>query len=142
MTVLADSRVIPAGQGEPLDVGVDVDAFMQDQRAAALVVVQDGKIRLEKYGLDFTSAGRWTNFSVAKSITSTLLGAAIQDGYINSVDEMVSDYIPGLKGSVYDTVTIQQLMTITSGVKWNEDYADTKGCIKELWLRLSVVEFE
>ncbi|WP_022951298.1 serine hydrolase domain-containing protein [Leucothrix mucor] len=131
MTVLADSRVIPAGekvyplpQGEPLDVGVDVDAFMQDQRAAALVVVQDGKIRLEKYGLDFTAAGRWTSFSVAKSITSTLLGAAIQDGYINSVDEMVSDYIPDLKGSVYDTVTIQQLMTMTSGVQWNEDYAD------------------
>ena len=133
MPVLAKSRIIPAGEnvyplpaGEPLGLGMDVDAYMQDQRAASLVIVQDGKIRLEKYALEFSGEGRWTSFSVAKSITSTLLGAAVQDGYIRSIDEMVSDYVPDLKGSVYDTVTIKQLMTMTSGVKWNENYADPK----------------
>jgi CubicO group peptidase (beta-lactamase class C family) len=130
---LAKSRVISAGKnvyslpkGAPLDVGIDVDAYMKDQRTAALIIIQDGKIRLEKYGLDFGGDGRWTSFSVAKSFTSTLVGAAIKDGYIKSINDKVSDYIPDLKGSVYDDVTIKQLLTMTSGVKWNEDYADPK----------------
>ena len=130
---ISKSRIISAGknvhplhQGQLLDIGVDVDAYMKDQRIAGLVIVQDGKIRLEKYGLDFSVDGRWTSFSVAKSITSTLVGAAIKDGYIKSIDDKVSDYIPHLKGSVYDDVTIKQLVTMTSGAKWNEDYADPK----------------
>jgi len=119
-------NVYPLPKGAPLDVGIDVDAYMKDQRTAGLVIIQDGKIRLEKYGLDFSGDGRWTSFSVAKSFTSTLVGAAIKDGYIKSIDDKVSDYIPDLKGSVYDDVTIKQLLTMTSGVKWNEDYADPK----------------
>jgi CubicO group peptidase (beta-lactamase class C family) len=119
-------KVYPLPKGAPLDVGIDVDAYMKDQRTAGLVIIQDGKIRLEKYGLDFSGDGRWTSFSVAKSFTSTLVGAAIRDGYIKSIDDKVSDYIPDLKGSVYDDVTIRQLLTMTSGVKWNEDYADPK----------------
>lgn len=122
--ISADKNVYPLPKGAPLDVGIDVDAYMKDQRTAGLVIIQDGKIRLEKYGLDFSGDGRWTSFSVAKSFTSTLVGAAIKDGYIKSINDKVSDYIPDLKGSVYDDVTIRQLLTMTSGVKWNEDYAD------------------
>ncbi|PKN70563.1 MAG: serine hydrolase [Deltaproteobacteria bacterium HGW-Deltaproteobacteria-12] len=131
--LLTKSRVISAGKvvytlpkGPSLNVGIDVDAYMKEQRTAGLVIIQDGKIRLEKYGLDFSGEGRWTSFSVAKSFTSTLVGAAIKDGYIKSVNDKVSDYIPDLKGSVYDDVTIRQLLTMTSGVQWNEDYADPK----------------
>jgi Beta-lactamase class C and other penicillin binding proteins len=131
--LLSKSRIISTGKdvyplpkGAPLDVGIDVDAYMKDQRTAGLVIIQNGKIRLEKYGLDFSGNGRWTSFSVAKSFTSTLVGAAIKDGYIKSIDDKVSDYIPDLKGSVYDDVTIKQLLTMTSGVKWNEDYGDPK----------------
>jgi len=124
--ISAGKNVYPLPKGAPLDVGIDVDAYMKDQRAAGLLIIQDGKIRLEKYGLDFSGDKRWTSFSVAKSFTSTLVGAAIKDGYIKSIDDKVSDYIPDLKGSVYDDVTIKQLLTMTSGVKWNEDYADPK----------------
>ena len=67
---------------------------------------------------------RWNSFSVAKSITSTLVGAAIQDGYVRSLDDPVTRYIEALRGSAYDDVTVRQLLTMTSGVKWNEDYAD------------------
>ena len=107
-------------------MGIDVDAYMKEQRTAGLVIIQDGKVRLEKYGLDFSGDGKWTSFSVAKSMTSTLVGAAIKDGYIKSIDDKVSAYIPDLKGSVYDDVSIAQLLTMTSGVKWNEDYGDPK----------------
>lgn len=129
--LLSKSRVITAGnnpyplpEGVPLELTTDVDAFMESQRTAALVIVQDGKVRLERYGLDFGPEGRWTSFSVAKSFTSTLVGAALKDGSIRSIEDKVSDYIPDLRGSAYDNVTIRQLLTMTSGVKWNENYAD------------------
>jgi CubicO group peptidase (beta-lactamase class C family) len=131
LPVLAKWRVVQAGgtplplpPGPPLKLGLDLDAYLDSQRIAGLVVVQDGKVRLERYGLGFDAAGRWTSFSVAKSITSVLVGAAIRDGYIRSMDDKVSDYIPDMKGSAYDDVSIRQLLTMTSGVRWNEDYAD------------------
>jgi CubicO group peptidase (beta-lactamase class C family) len=123
-TVKAGGAVHAFGKGEPLPLHLDIDAYLASQRAAGLIIVQDNKIRLEKYALDYTASGRWTSFSVAKSFTSTLAGAALRDGYIQSLDDKVSKYVPGLKGSVYDDVTIRQLLTMTSGVKWNEDYSD------------------
>lgn len=131
MEKLVDYNEIKAGDnavalpmGEPFDI--DVTQYMKDQRTAGLLIIQDGKIRMEKYGLNFNKEGRWTSFSVAKSFTSTLVGAAIKDGYIKSIDDKVSDYIAGLKGSAYDDVTIEQLLTMTSGVAWTEDYTDPK----------------
>ena len=118
--------VFPLSKGTPLTIATDVDAYMKAQRTAGLVIIQDGKVRMEKYGLDFGPDGKWTSSSVAKSFTSTLVGAAIKDGYIKSIDDKVSAYIPDLKGSAYDDVTIAQLLTMTSGVKWNEDYEDPK----------------
>lgn len=122
--IAAGDRVFPLPEGEPLVIATDVDAYMQEQRTAALVIIQDGKVRLERYGLDFDADGRWTSFSVAKSFTSTLVGAAIRDGFIKSIHDPVSDYIPDMKGSVYDGVSIRQLLTMTSGVRWDEDYED------------------
>jgi len=131
LSLLAKSRVVPAGAtprplppGPPLKLALDVDAYMAGQRSAALLVVHDGKLRLERYGLGFDASGRWTSFSVAKSITSTLVGAAIRDGFIRGMDDKVSDYLPEMKGSAYDDVSIRQLLTMTSGVKWNEDYGN------------------
>jgi CubicO group peptidase (beta-lactamase class C family) len=122
----AGDKVYPLSKGAEFKSGVDVDAYMKAQRTAGLVIIQDGKIRLEKYGLDFDGNGKWTSFSVAKSLTSTMVGAAIKDGYIKSLDDKVTQYIPEMKGSAYDDVTIAQLLTMTSGIKWNEDYEDPK----------------
>ncbi len=129
---LAEARVIEAGDatyplpdGEPLDLGsFDMDAFMQRQNAAGVVVLHDGKVVLERYGLDFSADGKWTSFSVAKSLTSTLVGAALMDGDIESLDDPVSKYLPAMRGSAYDDVTVRQLLTMSSGVKWNENYSD------------------
>lgn len=117
------NKPFPLPQGKPLDIP-DIDKYMASQRSAGIVIIQGGKIRFERYGLDFSAQGRWTSFSVAKSFTSTLVGAAIQDGYIKSLEDKVSTYIPGLRGSAYDDVTVRQLLTMSSGVKWNEDYED------------------
>jgi len=122
--IAAGEAAYPLPEGAPLDLGLDLDAYLSIQRNVSLVIVHDGKVRLERYGLGFHADGRWTSFSVAKSLTSTLVGAAIKDGHIKSLDEPVSTYIAELKGSAYDTVTIAQLLTMTSGIAWNEDYED------------------
>ncbi|MES2337635.1 MAG: serine hydrolase domain-containing protein [Pseudomonadota bacterium] len=130
------SRVRPLPAGRPLPIPTaDVDAFMASQNVAGLIVVQDGKVRLERYARGLTREGRWTSFSVAKSFTSTLVGAAIRDGFIRSVDEPVTRYIPELVGSGYDGVTIAQLLTMTSGVRWNEDYTDPKSDVAAMFSR-------
>ena len=121
--VTASPTPLPLPAGRPLVIP-GIDAYMATQQTAGLVIVQDGKIRFERYGLGFDASGRWTSFSVAKSFTSTLVGAAIQDGYIGSLEDKVSRYIPGLRGSAYDDVTVRQLLTMSSGVRWNEDYED------------------
>ncbi|WP_421836553.1 serine hydrolase domain-containing protein [Novosphingobium sp.] len=123
--IAASDHPLPLQAGKPLTVP-GIDDYMASQRAAGLVIVQDGKVRLERYGLGFDAKGRWTSFSVAKSFTSTLVGAAIKDGYIKSLDDKVSQYIPDLKGSAYDDVSVAQLLTMSSGVRWNEDYEDPK----------------
>jgi CubicO group peptidase (beta-lactamase class C family) len=125
-TIAAGGTAYPLPEGLPLQLETDVDAYMKAQRTSALVVVLDGKVVLEKYALGFTPDGKWTSFSVAKSLTSTLVGAAIKDGAIDSIDDPVTKYIKGLKGSAYDDVSVGQLLTMTSGVKWNEDYTDPK----------------
>jgi CubicO group peptidase (beta-lactamase class C family) len=123
-------KPMPLPSGEPLAIP-GVDDYMARQNTAGLVVVQDGKIRFERYGLGFDANGRWTSFSVAKSFTSTLVGAAIQDGYIASLEDKVSRYIPDLRGSAYDDVTIRQLLTMSSGVRWNEDYEDPRADVAQ-----------
>jgi CubicO group peptidase (beta-lactamase class C family) len=115
----ASLNVVQVG-GQPFDL----TAYMASEKTAGILVLQDGRVRLESYGLGYGPNGRWTSFSVAKSVTSTLVGAAVKDGAIKSLDDAVTRYIPGLRGSAYDQVSVRQLLTMTSGVKWNEDYTD------------------
>jgi CubicO group peptidase (beta-lactamase class C family) len=122
--ITAGGTVHPLPAGKPL--AIDVAAYMTSQRNAGLLIMQDGRIRLERYALGYDQQGRWTSFSVAKSFTSSLVGAALRDGAIRSLDDKVSTYIPDMKGSAYDDVTVRQLLTMTSGVRWTEDYADPK----------------
>jgi CubicO group peptidase (beta-lactamase class C family) len=103
-----------------------IDAFMKDNRISGVIAIKDGTVILEKYALGRKPTDRWTSFSVAKSVTATLIGAAVKDGYITSIYDPITKYIPELKGSAYEDVSLRRVMTMTSGVKWNENYADPK----------------
>jgi CubicO group peptidase (beta-lactamase class C family) len=111
----------------------DFSRFMNVQRVRGVLVLQDGKLRLERYAPPHSAATRWNSFSVAKSITSTLVGAAIKDGYIQSLDDPVTRYIGALRGSAYDEVSVRQLLIMTSGVKWNEDYTDVNSDVARMY---------
>ncbi len=129
-SVTASPTPLPLPAGQPLEIP-GIDEYLRQQNTAGLVILQDGRVRFERYGLGFDAAGRWTSFSVAKSFTSTLVGAAIQDGHIKSLEDKVSAYLPGLRGSAYDDVTVRQLLTMSSGVRWNEDYEDPEADVAQ-----------
>ena len=108
-----------------------VDEFVQQQHVAGLIVVKDGAIVYERYELGNTAETRWISYSVAKSVTSLLVGAALHDGYIDSVEEKVSDYIPKLRDSAYAQTSIRNALQMASGVAWNEDYTDPESDISQ-----------
>jgi len=124
-----------------------IDDYLADQSVAGLLVIKNGKIVFERYRLGNTEETIWMSYSVSKSVTSMLIGAAIRDGYIKSVDEKVTDYLPRLKGSAYDQSSIRDLMQMSSGVRWNEDYADRQSDLNKLnssltgWYTVNLYEY-
>ncbi|MFL2838365.1 MAG: serine hydrolase domain-containing protein [Pseudohongiellaceae bacterium] len=101
-----------------------LDDYMVNNHTGGVLVIEDGELLLERYGLGNDEQTLWISFSVSKSVTSMLLGAAIKEGYIQSVNDPVSDYLPRLRGSSYDAVSIRDVLQMASGVEWNEDYTD------------------
>ena len=101
-----------------------LDDFFEHNKIAGFMVVKGDRVLVERYLLGHDEDTRWISYSIAKSVTSMLIGAAIRDGYILSVDEPVTDYLPRLRGTPYDGVTIQNVLQMASGVEWNEDYVD------------------
>jgi CubicO group peptidase (beta-lactamase class C family) len=101
-----------------------IDDYMDLNNTAGIIAIKKGKVILERYKLGNDAESRWISFSVAKSVVSMLIGAAIKDGYITSLDDPVVDYLPRLKGSTYDGVTVRNILNMASGVRWNEDYSD------------------
>jgi CubicO group peptidase (beta-lactamase class C family) len=102
----------------------DLHEVLSLNRIGGLLIVQDGAIRYEKYLLGNDETTRWMSMSVVKSITAMLIGAAIQDGSIGSVDDPVVRYLPRFAGSAYEGVSIRHLLMMASGVQWNETYTD------------------
>jgi CubicO group peptidase (beta-lactamase class C family) len=106
--------------GKPFDL---ID-YMALNRVTALLMLKDGKIAYEDYEMGNTEQTRWMSMSMAKSITSSLVGAAIQDGHIKSIDDPVTEYVARLRGSAYEGVSIRYLLQMASGVKWDETYTN------------------
>jgi len=111
-------RALPPGD----PISVDASAYMETENVAGVLVIQDGRIRLEHYGLGLGERDHWVSFSMTKSLTSTLVGTALKSGAIGSLEDPVTRYLPALAGGGYDGVNVRQLLTMTSGVRWNEDY--------------------
>ena len=104
----------------------DLYDYLATDRVAGMLVLKNGEIAFEDYEPGTGPDTHWISFSMAKSITSTLVGVALADGSISSLDDPVVRYVPALKGSAYDGVSIRQILTMSSGVHWDETYTDPK----------------
>jgi CubicO group peptidase (beta-lactamase class C family) len=98
--------------------------YMSVNRVSGLLVLKNGKSVLERYELGNTENTHWMSMSVVKSMSSTLVGAAIKDGYIKSIDDPITKYLPKLVGSAYEGVTVKNLLQMASGIKWDETYTN------------------
>ncbi len=98
--------------------------LMDQNNVAGLIASVNGEVVLERYGLGLKESDCWSTMSTVKSMTALLVGAAIHDRSIGSLDDTIVSYLPNLRGTAYTDVTIRHLLTMSSGVGWNEDYED------------------
>lgn len=97
-----------------------VDDLLARQRITGLLVIQDGRIVLERYQYDRHAAHRLASFSMAKTVTALLVGIALREARIASLDDTAETYAPELKGSAWGPVTLRNLLRMSSGVKWSD----------------------
>ena len=126
---------------QPMDLGrvtyavagesFSISDFTAMASQVGLIVVKDDDVLYEHYAPGNDRDSQWMSFSVTKSVTSMLVGAAIKDGYIQSVDEPVVNYLPRLRGTGYENTTIRNVLNMASGVRWNEDYADPESDVSK-----------
>lgn len=129
-TVAAGAQVQPLPsmpvslEGEYMigEARLDLEGALEATHTNALVVLKDGNLVYETYRNGSDENTRFLTFSVAKSYVSTLIGLALADGHIKSLDDKVTDYLPEMKGNGYDGPTIRDLLQMRSGVDWLEVY--------------------
>lgn len=97
--------------------------YLDYTHTGSLLVADHGKVRFEEYYRGETEADRHISFSVAKSFISAAFGVAVSEGKID-IQKNADDYVPMLKGSGYEGVRIKDILQMSSGVKFNEDYGD------------------
>ncbi len=113
------------------DFSFSIDAATYDlydvlalNRVAAMAIVKDGGAIFEEYFMGNDASTRWMSMSIAKTITVMLIGTAIEDGYIASIEDSIIKYLPEFAGTAFSEVTVQHIIEMTSGVAWNETYTD------------------
>jgi CubicO group peptidase (beta-lactamase class C family) len=109
-----------------------IQRYLDENPTTGLLILKDGRILFEAYQYDRTEQHRFTSFSMAKTITSMLVGIAIRDGAIRSIDDRSEAYVPELKGTVYGETPLRHLLTMSSGVAFTEDYSGTDD-VTRLW---------
>ena len=108
------------------------DDFVTSIDTSALLVLRDGSVRIERYFLTGGPDVQWISWSVAKSFISALVGIAVNEGVIASIDDAITDCVGTLKGSAYDGVSICNVLQMSSGAWWNEDYSDPSAEVHRL----------
>jgi len=142
------NRVIKAGNPQPWEISdeynsvqlpTDIEDKMAVYEPVAFLVIRDQKIVYEEYWEGYSSNSISSSFSAAKSIVGLLIGAAIDDGYIKSIDQKVADFIPSFKKGRKQNIRIRDLLTMSSGLDWNEAYSSLFSLFKPVFSDDSVV---
>lgn len=103
------------------------EKFLKKNKTVAFLIIRNDTIHYENYFSGYGKENIVPSFSMAKSVTSILIGCAIDDGLIKSVNEPITNYIPELTKGEFSKVTIKHLLQMTSGIKYNESYINPFG---------------
>lgn len=118
-----DGPISPLPQGAPMALPPGTEDWIARRNVTALVVLQGGQLRHESYHLGTGPEDLRISWSVAKSVLASLFGTVLAEGKV-ALDDPVVQHAPMLAGSAYDGVTVRQVLTMSSGVAFNEDYLD------------------
>ena len=99
-----------------------LEAYHKATKTVAFLVIQNDSVLHEKYYNGYSSVSKSNSFSVVKSMVSALLGKAIMDGHVKSLDQKVKDFVPEIQGPYADQVTLGDLSSMASGMQWDEKY--------------------
>ena len=124
--------VSPLPAGPTYDLPADVDRWIVDRNVTGLVVLHDGQMVHESCYLGTDADDLRISWSVAKSFLSALVGVLVEEGAIGSLDDQVTDYAPSLAGSAYDGTTLRDVLQMSSGVMFDEDYLDFNSDINKM----------
>jgi len=116
-----------------------VQEFLTRTETTGLLVAHDGTILHESYMQGYDQSSLITSFSMAKTFASVLVGLAIEDGYIDSVHDPITAYVPELRGGPYDGISIHHVLTMSSGVAFDEDYENFMSDV--MWLPIRIFGF-
>lgn len=119
-----DGATSPLPHGAETTLPPETTSWINDRAVTSLLVMQNGEIRFEEYFLGTTADDRRISWSVAKSYLSALFGVLMAEGKIASLDDPVTKYAPSLKGSAYEGASIRNVLNMSSGVTFDEDYMD------------------
>ena len=109
-----------------------LDDYLDRQPVTGFLIAKDNTILVERYQYDRTDRDRLASFSMAKSVVALLIGIAVREGAIRSVDDLAETYVGGLKDTEYGRTPIKALLLMASGVAFSEDYASTSSDIYRL----------
>lgn len=115
-----------------------LDEFLDRVSATGLLVIKDGTIVHERYRLGADASSRFTSWSMAKSFVSTLVGMALAEGRIDSLDDPITDYVPALGGTGYDGVPIRHVLQMSSGLEFDETYSDHLSDIRQFFWKIYI----
>lgn len=111
-----------------------LNAYLARQPATGLLIARGDTILVERYQYARTDRDRFTSWSMAKTVTSMLIGIAIAEGFIRSVDDPAAAYVPELAGTEYGRTSLRHLLQMSSGVRFREDYSAGSSDIARLVL--------
>jgi len=103
------------------------DEYLISNKTVAFLVIKNDSLEYEKYFSKYDETSIVSSFSMAKSITSILIGCALDEGLIKSTNEPITNYLPELKKNGFEEVTIKNLLNMTSGIDFNESYLNPFG---------------
>lgn len=109
----------------------NVEDFLTHTDTGALLVLHKGEVVFERYSLTGGRDVNWLSMSVAKSVISTAIGIAVDEGLID-IQKPITDYVTSLNGSAYENVRIKDILQMSSGIEWREDYADSESEVMQL----------
>jgi CubicO group peptidase (beta-lactamase class C family) len=112
--------------------------FVARTATTSLVVLRDGKVQSEQYFTGADAGSHFTSWSVAKSFVVTMIGMALLDGRIASLDDPVSRYVPELAGKPYGEATLRSVMQMASGIRFDETYTDKLSDINKLFYKVFI----